>query len=124
MESAKLLYANYKKSFNVKKNKNDTKLSTEYCKLANNKLHPQISWSIKGNYKSYNPNSKRCSLCLQEKLEIVDDPKEILNKCSEVISQCCHQNKYKLKTLLSNKQDQDITYYTSSLLQVYRKYML
>ena len=33
--------------------------------------------SIKGNYKSYNPNSKRCSLYLHEKLEIVDHPKEI-----------------------------------------------
>ena len=78
MESAKLLYANYKKSFNVKKNKNDTKLSTEYRKLANKKLYPRISWSIKGNYKSYNPNSKRCSLCLHEKLEIIDDAKKIL----------------------------------------------
>ena len=106
-ESTKLLlkkrYANHKKSFNVESNKSDTKLSTEYWKLANNKLHPQISWSIKGNYKSYNPNSKRCSLCLHEKLEIVDDPKEILlSKRSEVISQCRHQNKYKLKTLVSN----------------------
>ena len=52
-------YANHKKSFNVEKNKNNTKLSTEYWKLANNKLHPRISLSIKGNYKSYNPNSKR-----------------------------------------------------------------
>ena len=64
-------YANHKKSFNVEKNKNDTKLSTEYWKLANKKLH-------QGNYKSYNPNSKRCTLCLQEKFEIVDDPNEIL----------------------------------------------
>ena len=52
-------YANHKKSFNVEKNKNNTKLSTEYWKLANNKLHTRISLSIKGNYKSYNPNSKR-----------------------------------------------------------------
>ena len=103
-------YANHKKSFNVEKNKNDTKLSTEYWKLANNKLHPRISWSIKGNYKSYNPNSKRCSLCLHEKLEILDDLKEILlNKRAEVISQCRHWNKYKLKTLMSNKKDRGIT---------------
>ena len=103
-------YANHKKYFNVKKYKSDTKLSTEYWKLANNKLHPQISWSIKGNYQSYNPNSKRCSLCLDEKLEIVDDPKEILlNKRSEVISQCGHWNKCELKTLVSNKQDRGIT---------------
>ena len=39
-------YANHKKS---EKNKNDTKLSTEYWKLASKKLSPWISWSIKGN---------------------------------------------------------------------------
>ena len=52
----KKCYANHKKSFNAAKDKNDTKLSTEYWKLANNKLHPQISWSMKGNYKSYKHN--------------------------------------------------------------------
>ena len=31
-------YANHKKCFNVEKNKSDTKLSTEYWKIANNKL--------------------------------------------------------------------------------------
>ena len=79
---------------------------TEYWKLANKNLLPRISWSIKGNYKSYNPNSKRCSLCLHKKLEIVDDPEEILlNERSEVISQCRHRNKYKLETLVSNKKN-------------------
>ena len=103
-------YANHKKSFNAEKSKNDTKLSTEYWKLANKNLHPRISWSIKGNYKSYNPSLKRCSLCLHEKLEIVDDPEDILlNKRSEVISQCRHRNKYKLKTLESNNKDRGIT---------------
>ena len=86
-------YDNHEKSFDAEKNKNDTKLSTEYWKLASKKLHPRISLNIKGNYKSYNPNSKRSSVCLQEKLEIVDDPEEILlNKSSEVISQCRHRN--------------------------------
>ena len=41
-------YPNYKKSFNVEKSKNDTKLSAEYWKMANKKLHPRISRSIKG----------------------------------------------------------------------------
>ena len=43
------------------------------------KLDPRLSWSMKGKYKSYNPNSRRCSLCLHEKLEI-DDPDKILLK--------------------------------------------
>ena len=49
-------HANHKKVFNVEKNKSDTKLSTKYLKLANKKLHPRISWNIKSNYKTYNPN--------------------------------------------------------------------
>ena len=103
-------HANHKKSFNVEKNKSDTKLSTKYWKLVNSKLHSRICWSIKGNYKSYNPNSKRCSLCLHEKLEILVDLKEILlNKSSEVIYQGRHRNKYELKTLASNKQNRGIT---------------
>ena len=48
----KKCYANHKRSFNAEKNKNDTKLYIEYGKLANNKLHPRISWITKGNYKS------------------------------------------------------------------------
>ena len=88
-------YANHKKSFNKEKNKSDTKLSTEYWNLANKKLHPRISFSIKGKYKLYNPNPRRYSSCLHEKLEKVDDPDEILlNKQSEIISQCRHRNKY------------------------------
>ena len=107
-------YANHRESLNVVKNKNDTNLSTEYWKLANKKLHTRISLSIKGNYKTYNPNSKRCSLYLHEKLEILNDPEEILlNKRSEVISQCRHRNKYKLKTLVSNKKDRALHSNTS-----------
>ena len=67
-------YANHENSFNAEKKKNDTKASTEYWKLANNKLPPRIFWSIKGNYKLYNPTLKRCSLCSHKKLEIVNDP--------------------------------------------------
>ena len=89
---------------------NESKLSTEYWKLTNKNLHPRISWSTKGNYKSYNPNPKKCRLCLHEKLEIVDDLEGILlNKRSEGISQCRHRNKYKLKALVSNKRDRGIT---------------
>ena len=60
--------------------------------------------------KSYNPTSKRCNLCLTEKLEILDDPdKNLLNKRSEIISQCRHKNKYRLKTLASSMTSGDIT---------------
>ena len=73
-------------------------------------LNPQISWKTKGVYKSYNPVSKRCNLCLTEKLEILDDPdRKLLNKRSDIISQCCHNNKYRLKRLVANMTSDDVT---------------
>ena len=66
----------------------------------------------------YNPNSRRCSLRLHKKLEI-DDPDEILlKKGSEMISLCCHRNKYKLKTLAPKKKTVTLNNNGSSLLQV------
>ena len=88
----------------------DAKLPTEYWNLKTKQLNPQISWKIKGIYKSYNPTSKRCNLYPTEKLEILDDPdKNLLNKRSEIISQCRHKNKYRLKTLASRMTSGDIT---------------
>ena len=108
--SFKKRYSNHKKSFNVRFYKDDTKLSTEYWNLKMKQLNPQISWKIKGIYKSYNPTSKRCNLCLTEKLEILDDPdKNMLNKRSEIISQYRHKNKYRLKTLASKMTSGDVT---------------
>ena len=108
--SYKKRYSNHKKSFNVPLYKRNTKLSTEYSNLKTKQLNPRISWKIKGIYKSYNPPSRRCNLCLTGKLEILDNPdKNLLNKRSEIIPQCCHKNKYRLKTLVSSMTSGDIT---------------
>ena len=86
------------------------KLSTEYCNLNTKQLNQRISWEIKGIYKSYNPTSKCCNLCLTEKLEILDDPdKNLLNKISEITSQYRHKNNYRLKTLVSSMKSGCIT---------------
>ena len=108
--SFKKHYSKRKQSFNVPLYKHDTKPSTECWNLKMKQLNPQLSWKIKGIYKSYNSTSKRCNLCLSEKLEILDDPyKNLLNKRSEIISQCRHENKYRLKTLASNMTLGDVT---------------
>ena len=65
---------------------------------------------IKGIYKSYKPTSKRCNLCLIEKIDTLDDPdKNLLNKRSKSIFKCRQKNKYKLKTLASIMTSGDIT---------------
>ena len=93
--SFKKRYSKHKKSFNVPLYKHDTKLSTEYWNLKMKQLNPQISWKIKGIYKSSNPISKRCNLCLTEKLEILDDPDLNID--------------HRLKTLVSNMTSGDVT---------------
>ena len=54
--------------------------------------------------KAYNPTLKKFNLCLNEKLAIIDDSdKNLVNKRSEVISQCRILNKFKLVNLASRK---------------------
>ena len=102
-------YANHKKSFRLINSKNDTTLSIEYWILKQKQQAPRLTWEIKGQYKAYNPTLKKCNLCLNEKLAIIDDPdKNLLNKRSEVISQCRHRNKFKLVNLTSRKTLNDV----------------
>ena len=74
---------------NLIESKNDTTLSIEYWNLKQKQQEPGVTWQIK--YKAYNPNLKKCNLCLNEMLAIIDDPdKNVLNKRSEEISQGHH----------------------------------
>ena len=48
-------------------------------------------------FSAFNPQSKRCSLCLNVKLEILEDKENnLLNKNSEVISKCRHYIEIKI----------------------------
>ena len=93
----KLRYANHKKTFNKNKYQTHTKLSNKYWNIISENKTSNISWEILGTYKSYNQSSKRCLLCLTEKLAIAlhkDD--NMLNKRSDIIRKCRHRNKYML----------------------------
>ena len=101
----KLRYANHKKTFNNIKYQTDTELSNEYWKIMSAGKSLDISWEILGTHKSYNQSSKRCFLCLNEKLAIAlhGDGLNMLNKRSEVINKCRHRNKY----ILDNYDSKD-----------------
>ena len=74
----------------------------EYENLKAGNSYPKVIWAMKKQFSAYNPHSKECSLCLNEKLEILEDKEmNLLNKKSEVISNCRYQNKYMLQTLAS-----------------------
>ena len=67
---------------------------------------PRIKWSIIKTAPAYNNISKRCTLCLQEKLHIIEfpDQKNLLNRRSELVSKCRHTNKYLLKNFKNKKK--------------------
>ena len=57
-----------------------------------------IKWSVTAKAVPYTRGSKRCNLCLTEKLLIAKaDPRTLLNKRSEIVSKCRHRNKFTLK---------------------------
>ena len=63
-------YANHIISFRLEKHQSDTELSNELWSIKNNNYTPNNAWEILRKHQTYNPNTKRCSLCLNEKLEI------------------------------------------------------
>ena len=62
-------------------------------------LSPTLVWSVAKNLLPCSNISKKCLLCLHEKLEITNYPRldELLNKRSELISKCRHVNKVLLR---------------------------
>ena len=49
------------------------KLYVEYSNLKAGNANPKITWAMKNQFSAYTPQSKRCSLCLNEKLKILED---------------------------------------------------
>ena len=98
-------FGNHKKSFNHLKHKNDTELSfgkskTIFWEIKKRNGTPKITWKFVRICCSYNPNNKRCLLCLNEKYEIATyktyKGDNILNKRTEIIDTCGHRSKYNL----------------------------
>ena len=64
---------------------------------------PTLLWEILRSVPAYSNITKRCPLCLHEKLLIATYPnqEELLNKRSEIIAKCRHDNKFLLKNYKS-----------------------
>ena len=90
----KLRYNNHTQSFKHEKHQNSTELSKHIWQLKRNKESFTIHWSIASRAQSYNSESKRCNLCVTEKLHILNAEKHsLLNNRPELISKCRHENK-------------------------------
>ena len=98
-------YCNHTMSFRNQKRKNDTALSTFLWELKKStKEIPKLTWSVLKVVAAYSNISKRCLLCLNEKLLIATypDQKQLLNKRSELIAKRRHENKFLLINYKTN----------------------
>ena len=85
----------HRNSFKHENKINSTELSKHIWVLKKQGItNPVIKWSIIDYAKPYINGSKRCNLCLTEKYHIINSPLKLLNKRSELVSKCRHENKY------------------------------
>ena len=82
-------------SFKHKKRVNDNELSKYLWKLKEENVDHKLQWSIKAHASPYEFGTRKCGLCLTEKMIIArSDPKKLLNKRRELIFKCRHRNKF------------------------------
>ena len=97
----------HKTSFKYKDYEARTTLTDYVWKMKNEQTEmPKIKWSILKTAPAYNNIAKRCVLCLQEKMHIIEypDQRNLLNKRSELVSKCRHMNKFLLKNFKTKKK--------------------
>ena len=90
-------YRNHIKSFTHEKHGKETELSKEIWRIKRMNKRYNIRWRLIKQYPAYNPITKRCILCLQEKIGILEnDGPNQLNKRSEIVGTCRHRHKHML----------------------------
>lgn len=88
-------YNNHTKSFRNNKYKNETELSKKIWILKENYIDYNLSWSIEARAFPYSCGTRRCDLCITEKVCILRaNTNGLLNKRTELLSKCRHRNKY------------------------------
>ena len=98
----KARYRNHTSSFRNENHRHDTELSKYMWTLQEQGLQGEIKWEIVQRSTPYNCGSRRCDLCLSEKLAIaLTNPNLLLNKRSEMVSSCRHRSKYRCNKQLS-----------------------
>ena len=96
----KLRIANHSYSFRNAKLRNATRLSAYVHELQESNKPYNISWNIESKSYPYQCGSRRCNLCITEKLEILRrDPSKLLNARTEIANKCRHSTKFKLRNV-------------------------
>ena len=89
---------NHYTSFNDVTYKNCSELSKYVWSLKEHSKPYELKWKIIDNSHPYRNGSKRCQLCITEKAHIIKaEGNQLINKRSELISKCRHENKFYLR---------------------------
>ena len=74
-----------------------TELSNYIWELKENRQNYTMDWSIAMKAHPYICETRKCDLCLCEKLMIATaNSASLLNKCDRLVSKCPHMNKFTL----------------------------
>ena len=88
-------YGNHLTSFRHERHEKSTELSKCVWNMKRQNSEYSLGWSVIAQTPGYSNITKRCPLCLREKLEILQADKRVnINKRSELVSKCRHENKY------------------------------
>ena len=80
--------------FRSKGYKHRTELSKHVWSLNDSNIKFSLKWCIKTKAKPYKCDSRKCDLCLAEKVAVARfEEVGLLNKRSELLSKCRHRNK-------------------------------
>ena len=84
-------------SFKYKSKANSTELSKHFWEMKRKGIEkPIMHWPVIDHAKPVQNGSKRWKLCLTEKYHILISPVNLISKRSELVSKCCHENKFPL----------------------------
>ena len=97
----KTRWRNHKSSLDKEKKTHPTSLSRHFWALKNSGgTHPIVKWSRLKRSVAYRCGGRKCNLCLEEKLAILQaPPNSIINKRSELLNRCLHKRKHRLVSL-------------------------
>ena len=93
-------FNNHSSLFRHKRYSTNTELSKNIWKVSKEKIQYEIKWNIAAYTLAHKCGSRRCGLCLTEKLKIMrEGPELLLNKRSELVFKCRHKNKFILANI-------------------------
>ena len=90
-------FNSHQHSMRHRKYRHSTALSNYVWSLKDQDITFDIKWTVLRKAAAYRNTTRRCNLCIAEKLEIMKADKDrSLNRRSELVSKCRHENQFYL----------------------------